>query len=59
MSNDKHKNLNRNFRDRRGIPVKVIEWEPHTSRVYFMWGKYEHRCFVPLWLFRRDYTEVK
>ncbi|MEX6381587.1 MULTISPECIES: hypothetical protein [Providencia] len=24
-----------------------------------MWGNYPHRCFVPLWLFQRDYTEVK
>ncbi len=59
VSNEKHKNLNRYFRDRRGIVVKVIEWDPYQKRVIFMWGDYPHRCFVPLWLFQRDYTEVK
>ncbi|WP_140371308.1 DUF4222 domain-containing protein, partial [Vibrio parahaemolyticus] len=53
------KNLNRYFRDRRGIVVKVIEWDPYQKRVIFMWGDYPHRCFVPLWLFQRDYTEVE
>lgn len=59
MANEKHKNLNRYFRDRRGIIVKVIEWNKQKQRVIFMRADYEHPCFVPLWLFLKYYTELK
>ncbi|MBP6083460.1 MAG: DUF4222 domain-containing protein [Providencia sp.] len=59
MSNEKHKNLERYFKDKRGRIVKVVEWDPYTNRVYFMYDNYDHRCFVPFSEFEKHFTEVK
>ncbi|HBO25082.1 MAG TPA: DUF4222 domain-containing protein [Providencia sp.] len=59
MSNEKHKNLDRYFRDKRGRIVKVIEWDRQKQRVIFMLDDYEHPCFVPLSDFKKYYSEVK
>ena len=59
MSNEKHKNLNRRFKDRRGRIVKVIEWDRQKQRVIFTLDNYEHPCFVPLIEFKKHYTEVE
>ncbi|MDU6683854.1 MAG: DUF4222 domain-containing protein [Enterobacteriaceae bacterium] len=52
--------LNRWFRDRRGIPVHVIRWEPETQRVIYLRENYEYgECFSPIKEFRRDFTEIE
>ncbi len=59
MTNEKHKNLNRYFRDRRGRVVHVVEWDKQKQRVIFMLDGYGHPCFEPLENFKKHYTEVK
>ncbi|MEN4871840.1 DUF4222 domain-containing protein [Kosakonia cowanii] len=51
--------LDRWFRDRRGIPVRVIRWEPESRRVIYMRDGYPHECFSPLHIFKRDYREFE
>lgn len=51
--------LNRWFKDRRGIPVRVIRWEAETQRVIYLRNGYPHECFSPLQIFKRDFTEVE
>ncbi|WP_316389745.1 DUF4222 domain-containing protein [Enterobacter cloacae] len=51
--------VNRKFRDHRGIPVRVIRWEPETSRVIYLRAGYEHECFSPLDQFKRKFSELK
>ncbi|HBU6021915.1 TPA: DUF4222 domain-containing protein [Klebsiella pneumoniae] len=40
--------VNRRFKDHRGIPVRVIRWEPETQRVIYLRDGYNHECFSPL-----------
>lgn len=51
--------LNRWFKDRRGIPVRVIRWEPESNRVIYLRSGYPHECFSPLHIFKRDFTEIE
>ncbi|AST71621.1 hypothetical protein BFG07_16365 [Kosakonia cowanii] len=51
--------VDRWFRDRRGIPVRVIRWEPESRRVIYMRDGYPHECFSPLHIFMRDYREFE
>lgn len=51
--------LNRRFRDQYGVPVRVIRWEPETQRVIYLRQGYEHECFSPLHIFKRDYREIE
>jgi len=51
--------LDRWFKDGRGIPVRVIRWEPETRRVIYLRDGYEHECFSPLDQFQRKFTELK
>ncbi|MBJ4981233.1 DUF4222 domain-containing protein [Salmonella enterica] len=51
--------LNRWFRDGRGLYVHVIRWEPETQRVIYLRKDYPHECFSPLWKFRRDFVECE
>ena len=37
--------LNRRFKDHRGVPVRVIRWEPETQRVIYLRDGYPHECF--------------
>ncbi|EFB9299192.1 DUF4222 domain-containing protein [Escherichia coli] len=34
--------VNRRFKDYRGIPVRVIRWEPETQRVIYLRDGYDH-----------------
>lgn len=52
--------LNRWFRDRRGVPVRVVRWEPESGRVIYLRDNYEHgECFCPLHQFQRDFKEIE
>lgn len=51
--------IDRRFRDHRGIPVRVIRWEPETGRVIYLRDGYAHECFSPLEQFQRKFTEIK
>lgn len=51
-------NLNRTYRDPRGVHVNVIRWEADKQRVVFMIPGYEHECFAPLEQFQKKYTRV-
>ncbi|HBL6082052.1 TPA: DUF4222 domain-containing protein [Enterobacter hormaechei] len=45
--------VDRRFRDHRGITVHVIRWEPETRRVIYLREGYDHECFSPLEQFQR------
>ncbi|VDZ82699.1 DUF4222 domain-containing protein [Kluyvera intermedia] len=51
--------LNRRFKDHRGIQVLVIRWEPETQRVIYLREGYAHECFSPLELFRKKFREIR
>ncbi|MFK3912409.1 DUF4222 domain-containing protein [Enterobacter cancerogenus] len=51
--------VNRWFKDHRGILVHVIRWEPQTRRVIYLREGYDHECFSPLEQFQRKFTELK
>ncbi|MFT4271308.1 MAG: DUF4222 domain-containing protein [Pantoea sp.] len=51
--------LDRRFTDKRGVPVKVIRWEPESNRVIYLRENYEHgECFSPLDQFQRYFREI-
>ena len=50
--------LNRRFKDNRGVPVRVIRWEPETQRVIYLRDGYPHECFRPLEQFRQKFREI-
>lgn len=50
--------LNRWFKDHRGVPVRVIRWEPETQRVIYLRQGYKHECFSPLEQFQRKFREI-
>ncbi|NIF20602.1 DUF4222 domain-containing protein [Candidatus Pantoea multigeneris] len=52
--------LDRWFTDKRGIPVRVIRWEPESNRVIYLRTGYEHgECFTPLDQFQRYFREIE
>ncbi|HDR2792810.1 TPA: DUF4222 domain-containing protein [Enterobacter asburiae] len=51
--------VNRRFKDHRGIPVRVVRWERDTQRVIYLREGYEHECFSPLDQFKRKFSELK
>ncbi|MCS2155497.1 DUF4222 domain-containing protein [Scandinavium sp. H11S7] len=51
--------VNRRFKDHRGITVHVIRWEPVARRVIYLREGYDHECFSPLEQFQRKFTELK
>lgn len=51
--------LNRWFKDSRGIIVRVIRWESESPRVIYLRTGYPHECFSPLQIFKRDFREVE
>ena len=51
--------LYRWFKDRRGIPVRVIRWEPEAQRVIYLRSGYPHECSSPLQVFKRDFREIE
>ncbi|HGY1213103.1 TPA: DUF4222 domain-containing protein [Citrobacter braakii] len=50
--------LNRRFKDNRGVPDRVIRWEPETQRVIYLRDGYPHECFSPLEQFRQKFREI-
>ncbi|MEX5207077.1 DUF4222 domain-containing protein [Citrobacter freundii] len=50
--------LNRRFKDHRGVPVRVIRGEPETQRVIYLRDGYPHECFRPLEQFRQKFREI-
>ncbi|WP_162875781.1 DUF4222 domain-containing protein, partial [Citrobacter freundii] len=50
--------LNRRFKDHRGVQVHVIRWEPETQRVIYLRDGYPHECFSPLEHFRQKFREI-
>lgn len=53
------RDINRRFKDKRGVVVRVIRWEPETNRVIYLRDNYEHgECFSPLDQFQRNFREV-
>lgn len=50
--------LNRRFKDHRGVQVRVIRWEQETQRVIYLRDGYPHECFSPLEQFRRKFREM-
>lgn len=54
---DEHRvNLDRRYRDRRGITVHVIAWDPERRRVIFMRDGYPYECMQPLEQFQKKFT---
>lgn len=52
--------VDRWFKDKRGIPVRVIRWELESGRVIYVRKDYEHgECFSPLHQFKRDFREIE
>ncbi|KMK08153.1 hypothetical protein ABW06_24745 [Pluralibacter gergoviae] len=51
--------IDRRFRDHRGIHVRVIRWEPETRRVIYLRDGYQHECFSPLEQFQRKFREIE
>lgn len=51
--------VDRKFRDHRGITVRVIRWEPDMRRVIYLREGYESECFSPLEQFQRKFTELR
>ncbi|EOA2697098.1 DUF4222 domain-containing protein [Citrobacter freundii] len=50
--------LNRRFKDHRGVPVRVIRREPETQRVIYLRDGYPHECFSPPEHFRQKFREI-
>lgn len=52
--------LDRIFRDKRGVPVRIIRWEPENDRVIYLRDDYEHgECFSSLERFKQYFREVE
>ncbi|MFK8256836.1 DUF4222 domain-containing protein [Erwinia sp. AnSW2-5] len=52
------KNLNRKYRDPRGVIVKVIRWDKVNQQVIFLREGYPHECMQPLERFVKKFTRV-
>ncbi|MBE5251599.1 DUF4222 domain-containing protein [Mixta mediterraneensis] len=51
--------LNRRFKDKRGVIIRVVRWEPETNRVIYLRDNYEHgECFSSLERFKQYFREV-
>lgn len=51
-------NLNRTYRDPRGVLVKVIRWDKVNQQVIFLRENYPHECMQPLDRFIQKFTRV-
>lgn len=51
-------NLNRKYRDSRGVLVTVIRWDKVKQRVIFLRPGYEHKCMQSLERFLQKFTRV-
>lgn len=50
--------IDRRYRDHRGIEVHVIGWDSEKRQVVFMRAGYPHECMQPLEQFRKKFTRV-
>lgn len=50
--------LDRRYRDYRGIEVHVIGWELEKRQVIFKRAGYPHECMQPLEQFRKKFKRV-
>ncbi|WP_455820600.1 DUF4222 domain-containing protein [Pseudomonas cerasi] len=51
-------NLNRTYRDPRGVLVTVIRWDKVKQQVIFLRPGYEHTCMQSLERFLQKFTRV-
>jgi len=51
-------NLNRTYRDPRGVLVKVIRWDKVNQQVIFLRANYPHECMQRLERFIQKFTRV-
>lgn len=51
-------NLNRTYRDPRGVLVKVIRWDKINQQVIFLRANYPYECMQPLERFLQKFTRV-
>ncbi|MEJ4043449.1 DUF4222 domain-containing protein [Erwinia sp. SLM-02] len=51
-------NLDRTYRDPRGVLVRVVRWDAEKQQVIYRRDGYEHECMQPLELFRKKFTRV-
>jgi len=53
-----NQNLNRTYRDPRGVLVKVIRWDKVNQQVIFLRANYPHECMQPVWKFQQYFTRL-
>ncbi|CAI0986164.1 DUF4222 domain-containing protein [Serratia proteamaculans] len=58
MSRDPVVQLDRHYRDKRGVVVHVIAYDRIKQEVTFMRPDYEHECMLPLWQVEKHFTRV-
>ena len=51
-------NLNRKYRDPRGVIVTVIRWDKANQHVIYLREDYQHECMQPLERFVQKFTRV-
>lgn len=52
-------NLDREYRDPRGVVVHVTGWNREKQQVYFNQHGYPHKCMQPVWKFQQYFTGCK
>ncbi|SWY00456.1 Uncharacterised protein [Klebsiella pneumoniae] len=50
--------LDRQYRDPRGVVVHVTSWNREKQQVYFTRQGYPHECMQPVWKFQQYFTRV-
>lgn len=58
MNRDPVVQLDRHYRDKRGVVVHVIAYDRAKQEVKFMRPNYEHECMLPLWQVEKYFTRV-
>lgn len=51
-------NLNRNYRDKRGVVVRVVRYDRVNQQVIFLRDNYPHECSRPLKYFQDNFMRV-
>lgn len=51
-------NLNRKYRDQRGVIVRVIRWDKVNQQVIYLREGYPYECMQPLERFVQKFTRV-
>ncbi|WP_413734370.1 DUF4222 domain-containing protein [Sodalis sp. RH21] len=55
---DHRVDLDRIYKDRYGIRIHVIGWDPDKSRVIFMRDGYAYECALPVKEFKKKFTRL-